>query len=1045
MKLNTPTVRLKVKPSIYFGQTSTVKPSLALRRNQDEETDRTLLESLPASVDLERCMQTRSRSPAVSRDLAEDDVRPPMVAPPRDTAPRHHKTWHLILLSGVALLAALLALTVLAILVPSPVPGEQGQAATRAPPAVTSKSVQVSSIDANSIEAETRSALVIAQSIIVELQQNGFSVPRSDMRCGPRFRNAGCDRTSATPCCATRSGWCGITPKHCIGRFAHDHRVHASMESDADVPSPFNIEDAMDAHKRMIHGESTRLSAAQSRAWWSWQRHTAAELHAALPSDTVRQAKLRLAVVVAVSNELVDVEQWERNTARLLLDARTTGDEIVFHFYHYDGASSRWVDASWYQDLVAKGNVAVHEAHERGCKYNFWKRFATEHVESEENNAYTFLTDADMDYRLFSWRITRGILLSTRPWIATPMVVRHSKHRRHFGAWLVENNMEHAIFCNKLSIAHTPPMDGNGFHRAEEGAVILSSSMWRVLAVRLSRNADRTDWGLDIFWTDVVHILANGCQHSSRSNPPWIILDASPVIHMDTGSLTRSTRTRPGQPLISPLLSTTTSTPREVWEQGQTCLAKCGDMCGAFTSEEYRVLTNEVWSPTQGRASRAAKCPAVFNDSSAVVYYKYAWDKRKKTPLPPSVVARSRVWIVQSVSQENRSDHSNQSNRCEKSAGEDHLHHDGGEDGDDTNTTAPILHVITNRILPTYTWKQCDGGPSHIEVPTLIFSINPGRSGSKYLYTLLKHTARTWVEHEQKGGLTFRYGWAPADMHGGWLYAAIKEGLGATVAERGAKVRAIRKQIDKMHALHPGQRVAYIETSHLFVEDFYDVVLDAFDACHYDVRVIVLRRFLPELINSHMRVAAKEATPSFRYWESKQAQLDRVGTPLSDKALRSQITKTYYYQGALDNKLAILPRCTLGDAPSEVQNLIGYLYDVEAHVAYIHARYPTVPFYAVRLAELEDLTRVKRLFRRLGLRNDPRNPVRSVIGVRVNAKGASHRSTEEEEEEEDIATWGGEIAQFEADCAAAGVALPPMVNKKEWDADAREEREKGWF
>ena len=112
-----------------------------------------------------------------------------------------------------------------------------------------------------------------------------------------------------------------------------------------------------------------------------------------------------------------------------------------------------------------------------------------------------------------------------------------------------------------------------------------------------------------------------------------------------------------------------------------------------------------------------------------------------------------------------------------------------------------------------YEWTQCEDGPSREEVPTLIFSINPGRSGSRYLFKVLQHAARSDVYHE-----------SALNMHGHWIDEIERKGLAASMLHRDAKVDAIKKRLRTQRDQHdPGVR-NYIETNHMFVESFWDGV-----------------------------------------------------------------------------------------------------------------------------------------------------------------------------------------------------------------------------
>jgi hypothetical protein len=106
----------------------------------------------------------------------------------------------------------------------------------------------------------------------------------------------------------------------------------------------------------------------------------------------------------------------------------------------------------------------------------------------------------------------------------------------------------------------------------------------------------------------------------------------------------------------------------------------------------------------------------------------------------------------------------------------------------------------------------------------LIFCAAPARSGTQFLAGLLGSAPGVDAGHERPPSLS------------GQCFADTQElGLETTYEHRMAKVDAIRAEL----AIHQGP-VTYVDTSHLFLTMFYDVVLDAFD--HRQISVVRLCR-----------------------------------------------------------------------------------------------------------------------------------------------------------------------------------------------------------
>jgi len=350
---------------------------------------------------------------------------------------------------------------------------------------------------------------------------------------------------------------------------------------------------AVVVHRKLKHGFS--LSVADRETWSLYQSRTAADLHDALPSYDAKR-KLTLLVVIAVSNKVQEVEQWRRNTASLVNAAAFHGDTVKFSFFHWDGKTSNWDDEPWFRELNAHKIVRM-ETTERGCKYDFWSILAQERGPVTDDE-YTWFTDADMEFSTFSWSVCRALLLHTHAWIASPMLLP-----RHPGGRTGDAVTEHCVVGDELVLARAPALP-NGFAEnlksyASEGSAILNAHMWRVVTERVKtfgpwHEGGRTDWGVDIYWREIARLISNHChgENPHDAHPIWIVLDAAPVIHMDTHSLT-------GVPHSS----------------ARACKAKCGSMCHPIVEAEFFVVTEEVWSDAYAPIAEAAKCPKVFEAS----------------------------------------------------------------------------------------------------------------------------------------------------------------------------------------------------------------------------------------------------------------------------------------------------------------------------------------------------------------------------------------------------------------------------------------------
>jgi len=106
----------------------------------------------------------------------------------------------------------------------------------------------------------------------------------------------------------------------------------------------------------------------------------------------------------------------------------------------------------------------------------------------------------------------------------------------------------------------------------------------------------------------------------------------------------------------------------------------------------------------------------------------------------------------------------------------------------------------------------------------LVFCAASARSGTGFLARLLAVAPTVDSGHER----------APT-MSGPWLRDIGERGLAATRSHRRAKADAIAVELERS-----SPNGVYVDTSHLFLTAFHDVVLDGFD--HSRIRIVALRR-----------------------------------------------------------------------------------------------------------------------------------------------------------------------------------------------------------
>lgn len=201
----------------------------------------------------------------------------------------------------------------------------------------------------------------------------------------------------------------------------------------------------------------------------------------------------------------------------------------------------------------------------------------------------------------------------------------------------------------------------------------------------------------------------------------------------------------------------------------------------------------------------------------------------------------------------------------------------------------------------------------------LIFCISPGRSGSGFLARLLGRSGDVVACHEPKPQMT-----------GSLLYAAVGKPLQESFNRRQIKLIGINRQLLRMK-----ESMTYVETSHMFIKSFYDVVLDYYR----NVTVIVLRRDMSKVLKSFLELGYfTTINPHWKLWMHEPREGNGVVPP-------------------------ILPFSEM-DATDRA---IAYLLDIDGRAEKFARDYPAVPSMEVSLEDLETNSGSRRLLQGLDL------------------------------------------------------------------------------
>jgi hypothetical protein len=199
----------------------------------------------------------------------------------------------------------------------------------------------------------------------------------------------------------------------------------------------------------------------------------------------------------------------------------------------------------------------------------------------------------------------------------------------------------------------------------------------------------------------------------------------------------------------------------------------------------------------------------------------------------------------------------------------------------------------------------------------LIFTISPGRAGSEYLATLLNTANNVSAYHEPL-----------PRMNGGYLEMAINRPLTESYRKRRIKLLGINHALSRL-----GRKTIYVETSHMFIKSFYDVVLDYYET----VEVIILRRPLPEVLKSFIEMGFfSDINPASPRWMHDPGSANSAAEPLKPV-----------------------------DQMDQYEKCIAYLLDIEALAQAFSANYPHIKTHDITLKTITEIKGAIHLFQDL--------------------------------------------------------------------------------
>ena len=220
----------------------------------------------------------------------------------------------------------------------------------------------------------------------------------------------------------------------------------------------------------------------------------------------------------------------------------------------------------------------------------------------------------------------------------------------------------------------------------------------------------------------------------------------------------------------------------------------------------------------------------------------------------------------------------------------------------------------------------------------LVFVISTGRAGSEYLARLFNTAANVYAIHEPR-----------PRMNGRYLEMAMNAPLADSYYKRRIKILGINRALSRMD-----KDSIYVETSHMFIKSFHDVVLDYYD----NVEVIILRRPLYKILKSFVELGFfAESNPTSRRW--------------------------FHLPGSRNSKAELFKPLAEMD---QFEKCIAYLLDIEAFAQEFTIKYPNVKTHEVQLEDVGSVEGARRFFE--GLRAEWTDESEKLCSDVVNKKVA---------------------------------------------------------
>jgi len=230
----------------------------------------------------------------------------------------------------------------------------------------------------------------------------------------------------------------------------------------------------------------------------------------------------------------------------------------------------------------------------------------------------------------------------------------------------------------------------------------------------------------------------------------------------------------------------------------------------------------------------------------------------------------------------------------------------------------------------------------NIQSRRMIFCVNPGRSGSKYLANVLNTASEVSAYHE-----------ASPVMGGKYIYMINNFPYNISKKERALKPKAIIKLLKKMP-----ETSVYAETNHLFIHTFYDVILDN---CK-NVQLVWLERDPGLVLKSFLELGYfSDKNTNWPFW---------FPSPNAVTAAKPSY-------------------CSLSDM-NHSERCIAYLADFYARATRLASEYPENEIFHITIDELNSSDHVKPLFDKLEI--TPTKETVQQTGNKLNSKNDSRGS-----------------------------------------------------